>query len=123
MKTSSLCYTIVVLGPVYGTQQTYLAYQFALKLLESKHMLKHVFFYSAGVSNANCQVNSASDDFDISAAWQRLAREENVSLSFCASAGLRLGINKKVNIMSGFEVGSLTGLSEAIANSDRVIQF
>lgn len=118
-----LRYTIVVLGPVYGTQQSYLAYQFTEELLKTSHIVEHIFFYCEGVSNANHCVNPANDEFDLHAAWQDLAKKFDISLMFCGSAGMRRGINADCNVANCFKFSSLTELSGTVASSDRVIQF
>lgn len=120
---ASLRYTIVVMGPVYGTQQSYFAYQFIEELLKTPHIVECIFFYGEGVSNASHAVNPANDEFDLHAAWQDLARKFDISLMFCGSAGMRRGINKDCNVENCFKFSSLTELSRLIASSDRVIQF
>jgi tRNA 2-thiouridine synthesizing protein D len=122
----SLNYTLIVMGPVYGTQQSYLAYQFASELVTTKHAIKQIFFYADGVTNANLFTCPANDEFDLRSAWLQLAHNFDISLVICTSAGLRRGIVQDEignNIADGFQANGLTALSEAIAVSDRVITF
>ncbi|WP_392566333.1 sulfurtransferase complex subunit TusD [Utexia brackfieldae] len=122
----SLNYTIIIMGPIYGTQQAYLAYQFAEALLKTSHHLKHIFFYAEGVYNANQYSAPANDEFNLREAWGTLASQYDISLDVCVSAGLRRGIIREDElntIDSHFNASGLTSLAEAIANSDRVIQF
>ncbi|MBO0180902.1 DsrE family protein, partial [Vibrio parahaemolyticus] len=48
---SKLTYTLVVNGPVYGSQSARSAYQFAKAVIEQGHQLVSVFFYQDGVTN------------------------------------------------------------------------
>ncbi|MCO6523406.1 MAG: sulfurtransferase complex subunit TusD [Candidatus Schmidhempelia sp.] len=122
----TLSYTLIIMGPVYGTQQSYLAYQFASQLVTTEHVIKQIFFYADGVTNANSFTHPANDEFNLQLAWQQLAQHFDLPLVICTSAGLRRGIvqNEKIdNIADGFQVNGLMALSEAIAVSDRVITF
>ena len=76
---------------------------------------------------------SYSDEFDLVAAWQQLATENEVELQTCVAAALRRGIVSKQeaeqnslsgdNLAAGFEQAGLGGLAEAMLTADRVIQF
>lgn len=118
-----LNYTIVVTGPVYGTQSAYCAYQFVTTLLtQTSHHIRSIFFYSEGVYNGNYYNDPANDEFDLTQAWQTLNRRYNISLNICIAAGQRRGVTEN-NFAEGFELVGLGQLSESIAESDRVIQF
>lgn len=125
-KAVSLTYTIIVMGPIYGTQQAYLAYQFVQSLLKTSHHIQQLFFYADGVYNANPYVCPASDEFNLLEAWINLAEAHHIPLEVCVSAGLRRGILREANVDTvarPFISSGLTSLGEAIASSDRVIQF
>jgi len=114
------------MGPAYGTQASYCAYQFCLSLLRSGHKLQSIFFYADGTYNANVFTSPANDEFDIVNAWQILAKEYQVKLLVCIAAAQRRGIvNEELtcNIAVGFELVGLGELSENVSQSDRVIQF
>ncbi|WP_392561252.1 sulfurtransferase complex subunit TusD [Orbus sturtevantii] len=126
MNTNVLHYTVIIMGPAYGTQASFCAYQFCLSLLNSGHQLQSVFFYADGACNANAFTYPANDEFDIINAWQTLAKQYQIKLSVCISAAQRRGIvigELNHNIATGFELTGLGELSENISRSDRVIQF
>ncbi|KZX68435.1 tRNA 2-thiouridine(34) synthase TusD [Vibrio sp. HI00D65] len=128
-----LSYTLQVNGPLYGSQSARNAYQFAVALLQQGYKLHSVFFYQDGVSNGSDLTVPANDEFDLAAAWQKLANEHNVSLETCVAAALRRGIISSEeaeqhqlsgsNLASGFTQAGLGSLSEALLTQDRVVQF
>lgn len=129
----ALSYTLVVNGPLYGTQSARSAYQFACALLAKGHTLRSVFFYREGVSNGSRLSVPANDEFDLSNAWQTLARQHNVRLETCVAAALRRGIVGQDeaaqhglsadNLADGFYQAGLGSLAEALLTQDRVVQF
>lgn len=129
----SLSYTLVVTGPVYGTQQALSAWQFSQALIEKGHKLECVFFYREGISNANQLVSPASDEFDLVRAWQSLAEQYNTRLNVCVAAALRRGVIDQQeaeslqlmvsNLQPGFTLSGLGTLAEAMLTSDRIVQF
>ncbi|KJG30551.1 sulfurtransferase complex subunit TusD [Photobacterium angustum] len=129
----SLTYAIVVNGPAYGNQTSRSAYQFASALIAEGHVLQRVFFYQDGVLNGSALTAPASDEFDLVAAWQTLAKTHNVELQTCVAAALRRGIVSEqeaeqnqlpaANLADGFEQSGLGGLAEVMLTADRVIQF
>ncbi|WP_318461426.1 sulfurtransferase complex subunit TusD [Photobacterium leiognathi] len=129
----SLTYAIVVNGPVYGSQTSRSAYQFAQALIEEGHKLQRVFFYQDGVLNGSALTAPASDEFDLVAAWQQMGRTHQVELQTCVAAALRRGIVGEqeaeqnqlgsANLADGFEQAGLGGLAEVMLTADRVIQF
>lgn len=133
MNASSLRYTLVVNGSVYGSQAALTAYQFSIALLEKGHQLSSVFFYRDGVSNGNRLVVPANDEFHLNRAWQDLAQKHNVRLETCVAAALRRGIVSQDeaelhqldgnNLSDGFEQAGLGSLAEALLTQDRVVQF
>ncbi|XKY37906.1 sulfurtransferase complex subunit TusD [Enterovibrio sp. 27052020O] len=128
-----LNYVIVVSGPVYGYQSSLTAYRFAKALLAKGHTLSRVFFYQDGVSNASSLTVPANDEFDLVAAWQTLATENQTELETCVAAALRRGVVSdeeakqhqlpSSNMAEGFSQAGLGALSEALLTADRVVQF
>lgn len=128
-----LSYTLLVNGPLYGSQSARSAYQFAVALLQQGHKLHSVFFYQDGVSNGSDLTVPANDEFDLAAAWQKLANEYDVSLETCVAAALRRGIISSEeaeqhqlsgsNLAAEFTQAGLGSLSEALLTQDRVVQF
>lgn len=126
VSDKKLSYTIIVMGPAYGTQASVCAYQFCQSLLNTQHhTIESVFFYSDGVYNANSFTDPANDEFDIVSAWQTLAKQYQIRLAVCISAAQRRGVvyHENNNLASGFELVGLGGLSESLSHSDRSIQF
>lgn len=118
-----LSYTLVIMGPAYGSQSAYCAYQFAQILLSStNHSIDNIFFYADGVYNANRYTDPANDEFDLIKAWQNLAKQYSLKLTVCVAAAQRRGISVD-NLAEHFELTGLGELSAAVASSDRVVQF
>ncbi|KLN67150.1 MULTISPECIES: sulfurtransferase complex subunit TusD [Vibrio] len=130
---STLTYTLVVNGPVYGSQSAKSAYQFAKAVITKGHSLVSVFFYQDGVTNGSDLTVPANDEFDLVRAWQTLASEHNVRLETCVAAALRRGIVSQdeanqhglaqCNLAEGFHQAGLGSLAEAMLVQDRVVQF
>lgn len=130
---SCLTYTLVVNGPVYGSQSAKSAYQFANALIAKGHSLVNVFFYQDGVTNGSDLTVPANDEFDLVTAWQTLATEHDVRLETCVAAALRRGIVSQdeanqhglaqSNLAEGFHQAGLGSLAEAMLVQDRVVQF
>lgn len=126
-------FALMVTGPAYGTQQASSAWQFTLAVLEEGHSVQSVFFYQEGVYNANQLTSSASDEFDMVRAWQRLSEEQGVALHICVAAALRRGVTDEeqarqlnlpaANLQPGFTLSGLGALAEAALTSDRLVQF
>lgn len=129
----SLTYAIVVNGPAYGSQAARSAYQFSKAVIEQGHTLVRVFFYQDGVQNGSALTAPASDEFDLVAAWQQLAKTHGVELQTCVAAALRRGIVSEQeaqqnnlpanNLAEHFQQAGLGGLAEVLLTTDRVIQF
>ena len=130
---TSLTYTLLVNGSVYGTQSARNAYLFAEALIEKGHQLKSVFFYQDGVFNGSALTVPANDEFDLVKAWQSLAEKHQVKLETCVAAALRRGVIGEVeasqhqisahNLAESFEQSGLGSLAEALLSQDRVVQF
>nr|WP_194709793.1 sulfurtransferase complex subunit TusD [Vibrio parahaemolyticus] len=124
---------MVVNGSVYGSQSARSAYQFAQAVIEQGHTLVSVFFYQDGVTNGTALSVPANDEFDLTKAWQGLAKEHDVRLETCVAAALRRGIISEDeatqhgltqnNLAEGFVQAGLGSLAEAMLIQDRVVQF
>lgn len=131
--SEKLSYTLVVNGSVYGSQSARSAYLFAVELVELGHRLVSVFFYQDGVTNGNALTVPANDEFNLTTAWQRLAKEHGVRLETCVAAALRRGVIStseakqhalsNYNLADGFVQSGLGSLAEAMLTQDRVVQF
>nr|WP_245395366.1 sulfurtransferase complex subunit TusD [Vibrio parahaemolyticus] len=124
---------MVVNGSVYGSESARSAYQFAQAVIEQGHTLVSVFFYQDGVTNGTALSVPANDEFDLTKAWQGLAKEHDVRLETCVAAALRRGIISEDeatqhgltqnNLAEGFVQAGLGSLAEAMLTQDRVVQF
>lgn len=132
-ENQPLTFTLLVNGSVYGTQSARNAYLFANRVIAQGHTLRSVFFYQDGVQNGSALTVPANDEFDLVAAWQRLASEHDVSLETCVAAALRRGVLSTAeaeqhqlpasNLAQPFEQSGLGSLAEALLAQDRVVQF
>ncbi|MCW8335085.1 sulfurtransferase complex subunit TusD [Vibrio paucivorans] len=130
---SQLTYSLVVNGPVYGSQSARSAYQFAQAVIEKGHVIKSVFFYQDGVTNGTALSVPANDEFNLTKAWQSMAQQHDIRLETCVAAALRRGILSEDeanqhglaqhNLAAGFEQAGLGSLAEAMLTQDRVVQF
>lgn len=123
-------YTLLVTGPVYGTQNATSAWMFAKALLEAGHQLDSVFFYQEGVTNANRFATPASDEHHLVDAWVTLSIDFGVELNICVSAAARRGIVEasnldtiSANLHPQFNLAGLGALAKATLTCERVIQF
>ncbi|MGE9552421.1 sulfurtransferase complex subunit TusD [Erwinia amylovora] len=126
-------FTLLVTGPAYGTQQASSAWLFARALLAQGHTLESVFFYREGVLNASALTSPASDEFDLTRAWQQLHQEHGVALNICVAAALRRGVTDEqeaknlglpaANLAQGFRLSGLGALAEAALSCERMVQF
>ncbi|MGQ0287465.1 sulfurtransferase complex subunit TusD [Pasteurellaceae bacterium 22721_9_1] len=122
-------YVLAVKHPVYGGQGAFLAYQFAIALLEQGHEIRQIFFFQEGVSNGNAFVSPANDEFNLTKHWQQLAEQYQVPLHLCIAASQRRGIvdfstallPEQQNLAPHFVLAGLGEFSQAILEADRVI--
>lgn len=123
-------YVLAVKSPVYGSQGAFLAYQVAEELLQAKHIIRQVFFFQEGVSNANALVNPASDEINLVLKWIKLAELHCLQLHLCIAAAQRRGVVdgqttaiSTTNLAQGFTLAGLGEFSQAVLKADRVLTF
>ncbi|MGN1356529.1 MAG: sulfurtransferase complex subunit TusD [Succinivibrionaceae bacterium] len=114
-------FTLLVHDAPYGRETSSLAYLFAQEVVKN-HCLRAVFFYEDGVLNAIRGMNPASDEFNLVKSWIALAKEHQVRLVICESAGERRGINN-ITAEGSFEIGSLSDAASFSLRSDKLVQF
>ncbi|ABG40968.1 DsrE-like protein [Paraglaciecola sp. T6c] len=128
---ASFC--LLVTHAPFEQQHAFTAYRFACSVLALGHEIKGVFFYQAGVQNANGYQAGHSDEFNVHQAWIELGTQHRIPLNVCVTAANRRGVinaqDAKDNDQHGFnltepfiEVG-LGDLVELCQVSDKVIQF
>ncbi|KGQ59431.1 sulfurtransferase complex subunit TusD [Gallibacterium anatis] len=124
-------YLLSVTQPVYGSQASYLAYQFAQALLQAGHTIDQVFFSQSGVTNGNAFVYPANDEINLVQQWQQLSKQHQFALNLCIAASQRRGVVDEVcssdgtqnNLAEGFVLTGLGEFSQAVLTVDRVITF
>lgn len=122
-------YVLMVKQPVYGMQGAFLAYQFAVALLEQGHQITQIFFSQAGVTNGNAFIYPANDEFNLLNAWQKLAKLHQIPLHLCIAAAQRRGIvdnmtasqPEQYNLSENFVLAGLGEFSKATLEADRII--
>lgn len=117
-------------SPAQG-HHSYSAYKFCAAALRQGHQITQVFFYGDAVAHGNRLAVQHSDEADVQALWQSLATEHKVPLVVCATVAARHGIHPadaltdtaQGNLAEYFSAGGLAEYIEAVANSDRLVQF
>lgn len=85
-----------------------------------------IFFYQAGVLNANNYVAIASDEFQVTKQWHLLHKQYQLPLHLCYTAAEKHGLTDEKetnNIASHFTVSGLGELVELTSAADRVVQL
>ncbi len=124
---------IQVNRPAYGSSNSFQALSFAKAAIEQGHQILSVFFYKDGVLSTNHLNSPASDEFNLTLAWQEFGIANQVPLVNCVSAALRRGIISETeanenqqshwNLEPPFIMGGLGELVTNIEKADRVICF
>ena len=126
-------FTLVVHAGPIDSQGSDTALRFARALLSAGHEIHRVFFYRAGVYNANAYTLAPQDERSLPDAWQALANSHQLDMVVCIAAAVRRGIvNEKEssrydksgdNLAESMELSGLGQLIAASIESDRVITF
>ncbi|MFQ6372397.1 sulfurtransferase complex subunit TusD [Shewanella sp. YIC-542] len=124
---------ILVTGQVYGPASGWHALQYTKAALSAGQQVHCVFFYGDGVTQSNALVHPASDECNLSHAWQQLASQYQIPLVNCVSAAWRRGVmssadaqeNAKsaANLAEGFTMGGLGELITGMEGAERVVRF
>ncbi len=109
------------------------AYRFVNSTVQMGHQVIQVFFYKEGVYHAFAYRTPPEDELDLTSNWQDLAEKHSIDLVVCISAAQRRGLlgedeakrqNKQDNdVATGFRIGGLGQLLEAMLEADRFIEF
>jgi tRNA 2-thiouridine synthesizing protein D len=128
-----MIFTVSVHGSPHGSLSNHHALKFCQAAISQGHGIARVFFYHEGVYTAlNTQV-TPQDELDINQCWRAFASEHNVELAVCIANGLKRGVlsdserdrydRSSTTLADGFELVGLGQLIDAIAQSDRYIEF
>lgn len=93
----------------------------------------HVFFYADAANTANRLRWQSADQMDITKAWQKLAKQYQLTLSVCVSTALSRGISDSENstrhqldsenLAAGFKLVGLSELAMMMQGDCRLLQF
>ncbi|MEE2784352.1 MAG: sulfurtransferase complex subunit TusD [Pseudomonadota bacterium] len=128
-----MIFSVSVLGSPYATAAHVHAQDFCRACLSTGHSVARVFFYHDAVYAALRSRVPPQDETDFTLAWQRLAQEHGFELAVCIANGLKRGVvdgaeadRYEINtdtLSDGFTLVGLGQLVDAIANSDRHVEF
>lgn len=126
-------YSILITSPPIEDAGIHTAQQFARALPAQGHVLDNVFFYGAGVLNANALSQPASDETFPYQRWQLVQSETECRLIVCITAALKRGIvgeaealengDSQYNLKAPFEQAGLGEFFSAIHNCNHLVQF
>ena len=126
-------FTLVIHAAPYSSQAAHTAYRFARAALAAGHELHRLFFFGDGVHNANRLAAVSQDETSLQSQWQELVKENGLDAALCVTSAMKRGVVDKaeakrrgldaVTAADGWEVAGLGQLVDAIAQSDRVVNF
>ena len=126
-------YSLLVLSAPDTGSGNLTAVRFAQSLLAQGHKLYRVFFLDHGAATGLASAVVPQDEQNVSDLWASLAAQHGTELILCISSALRQGVldeseaaryeKPASTMLSGFEIGGLGLLVEALAESDRLLTF
>ncbi|GAB2876964.1 sulfurtransferase complex subunit TusD [Microbulbifer echini] len=126
-------FSLAVYAAPHSSQSAASALRFARALLAEGHEIYRIFFYCDGVQNANSIAAPPQDETDLTGQWQALQREHSLDLVVCIAAAQRRGVlnqreaerleKPSANLAEGFQLAGLGQLTDAVANSERLVTF
>lgn len=126
-------FTIAVHGAPYASSANQSALSFARAAVASGHDIVRIFFFHEGASTALNSAVAPQDEEEVSAQWQAFANEHKTELAVCIANGLKRGLldesernryeKDSATLANGFTLVGLGQLIEAIATSDRYLEF
>lgn len=128
-----MIFTIAVHAAPYAGQANHHALSFCHAVINAGHDIARVFFYHEGVMSAlNSQVPPQGEG-DTVAQWHKLSEGHDVELAVCIANGLKRGVLSEgerqryekpaATLAEGFALVGLGQLIDAIASSDRYVEF
>lgn len=126
-------FSVVVYAAPYSAQAAHSALRFTRELLAQGHEVYRLFFVGDGVQNANRLASVPQDEANVQGAWDALIREHKLDSVVCVTSAIRRGIVNEVeakrheldavSLKDSSEIAGLGQLIDAVANSDRVVNF
>ncbi|HFD11276.1 MAG TPA: sulfurtransferase complex subunit TusD [Crenotrichaceae bacterium] len=120
-----MVFVIQVNSAPYQCQSAYTALQFSRAVLDN-HQIKRIFFYHEGIYNAFVSSQAPADQIDMIAEWSALATDYHVDLLVCISAAQLRGLTQNHHsalLATGFRIGGLGEMVEAMIEADRLMVF
>jgi len=128
-----MIFTIAVHAPAYASGANHHALQFCEALLRAGHKIARVFFYHEGVYTALSTQVTPQGEKNALAHWQALAEKHHVELAVCIANAIKRGVLSEseqkryeqgsITLAQPFELVGLGQLIDAIAHSDRYVEF
>ncbi|QJC36617.1 sulfurtransferase complex subunit TusD [Enterobacteriaceae endosymbiont of Donacia simplex] len=131
-----MIFVILVTEAPYNSQNSYSAYLFTKAVIQTKNIVKNIFFYRNGVCNANKNIKFDNDGFNLLNSWKELSIKHRIDLYLCISSAKKRGLilkeknnfinlKKRINniIDSNFKITTLSTFTKSILTCDRLVQF
>jgi sulfur relay (sulfurtransferase) complex TusBCD TusD component (DsrE family) len=115
-------FTFVVCAEPYKFEALDTMLNLGQAILKKGHKIIGLFFYGSGVYSTKREINISSSMRDLPKRLEKFANENKIDLSACSTWLNFTGLNSEELIKSACQVG-LGGLSELMAESDKVIVF
>jgi len=115
-------FTFVVCAEPYKFEALDTMLNLGQAILKKGHKILGIFFYGSGVYSAKREINISSSMRDLPKRLENFVSENDMNLSACSTWMNFTGLKHEELIERASQVG-LGGLSEWIAESDRVIVF
>ncbi|MFX1446788.1 MAG: DsrE/DsrF/TusD sulfur relay family protein [Promethearchaeota archaeon] len=115
-------FTFVVCAEPYKFEALDTMLNLGRAILKKGHNILGIFFYGSGVYSAKREINISPSMRDLPKRLQNFVNENEMGLSACSTWMNFTGLNPEELVENASQVG-LGGLSEWMAESDRVIIF
>ncbi|MEK9712018.1 MAG: sulfurtransferase complex subunit TusD [Thalassolituus sp.] len=125
-------FTLLITTPPFTGNHHALAMRF-VRATADKHNIKRIFFYQDAVLAANKCQQAPQGQTAACSEWAALSEQYGIALSACIANSLRRGIAndteatryelREANLHPAFELVGLGEMTDAINDSDQVVQF
>jgi len=126
-------FTIAVHGAPYASTANERALKFCRACVAGGHEIVRVFFYHEAVLAALNSSVPPQDEINITEAWRDFALQHHTELAVCIANGIKRGVlsageqqrydKPSATLAEPFELVGLGQLVDAMANSDRYLEF
>ncbi|QJC34212.1 sulfurtransferase complex subunit TusD [Enterobacteriaceae endosymbiont of Donacia cinerea] len=136
-----MIFVILVTEAPYSNQNAYSAYLFTKAVIQTKNIVKNIFFYRNGVCNANKNIKFNNDEFNLINSWKKLSIKHHINLYICITSAKKRGLileeknsfyknnffgfKKEINniIDTNFKITTLSTFTKLILTCDHLVQF